>query len=88
MSNSNYSHQLKMHQVNDLQDMSRELSTLSDIAHTIWHAMKSEGCEPNITGCQYDLASRIYDLHEKLEAFTNERAAEAEVLSAGGADHE
>lgn len=80
MSNSNYSHQLKMHQVHDLQDMGRELSTLSDVAHTVWHAMKSEG-EANIIGCQFDLANRIYDLHEKLEAFTKERAAEAEGLA-------
>lgn len=94
MSASNYSHQLKVHQVHDLEDMSRDLDTLSDTAYTIWHALKAESGDGSITGCQFDLGNRLFDLSKKLEKFTAERAAESEGLAAqselvvvGGGSH-
>ncbi|MEZ5535085.1 MAG: hypothetical protein R3F02_05610 [Thiolinea sp.] len=75
--------------------MVRELDTLSDVAYTVWHAMKAEGGDSSIAGCSFDMANRLFDLKDKLKTFTEERAAEAEVLgeeseirSIGGSEHD
>ncbi len=88
MTSSNYSHQLRKQQVSDLEDMVYELDRLSDIGHTIWHALQSECCEISINSVQYDLATRTYELAQRLKAFTAERRAETDFFAQqGGADH-
>ena len=86
MTTSNYSHQLKKHQVLDLEEMANDLDTLSDIGHTIWHALKSECGEASITGAQYDLANRTYELTQKLKAYAAERRAETDFFDEFGGD--